>query len=101
MSWWEITVFFVIVLALAATIWLLNRSERRTKNKWKLTAYKLLEEKDPDPEKVLETVKFLRVYGGRFAKDPEFMQLDKLLCDLYREIKRVDISDTKTNKVKK
>ena len=98
MSVWEIVVFILIVLAMAAAIWLLHRSEKRTKNRWKLTAYKLLEEKNPDPEKVKETVKFLRIYGGRISKDPEFTHLDKLLCDLYREIRKSDDIDKKTKK---
>lgn len=83
---------------MATAIWLLHRSEKRTKNRWKLTAYKLLEEKDPNPEKVKETVKFLRIYGGRISKDPEFTHLDKLLCDLYGEIRKSDDIDKKTKK---
>ena len=95
MSAWEIIIFVLIILALVAAIWLLNRSEKKTKNKWKLTAYNLLEEKNPDPNKVKETIKFIRIYQGRFNKDPEFAQLDNLLCDLYRDVAKNDIADTK------
>jgi len=98
MSAWEIIVFILIVLAVAAAMWLLYRSEKRTKNTWKLTAYRLLEEQDPDPKKIKETVKFIRIYGGRFSKDPEFAHLDKLLCALYLEIGKFDDIDKKTKK---
>jgi hypothetical protein len=98
MAWWEIVVFILIIIALAVSIWLLNRSERRTKNRWKLTAYKLLEEEKPDPEKVKETIKFIRIYEGRINKDPEFKQLDLLLCDLFREINKSNLTDNKTKK---
>jgi hypothetical protein len=101
MSWWEIVAFILIVIVLAVSIWLLIRSEKRTKNKWKLTAYKLLEEKNPDPKKVKETIKFLRIYGGRINKDHEFTQLDILLCDLYREIEKSDNIDKKIKNIKK
>ena len=79
-------------------IWLLRRSEGKTKNKWKLAAYNLLEVKNPDPQKVRETIKFLRIYGGHFRKDPEFTQLDILLCDLLRETGKPDKTDKKTKK---
>jgi hypothetical protein len=95
MSAWEIIVFILIVLAIGAAIWLLHLSEKRTKTQWKLTAYRLLEEKNPDPKKVKETVKFLRIYAGRISKDPEFTHLDKLLCDLYLEIHKPDDIDKK------
>jgi hypothetical protein len=98
MSAWEIIVFILIVLSIGVAIWLLHRSEKMVKNKWKLTAYRLLEEKNPDPKKVKETIKFLRIYGGRISKDPEFTHLDKLLCDLYLEIHKPDDIDKKTKK---
>jgi FtsZ-interacting cell division protein ZipA len=98
MSVLDIVGFILIVIALVAAIWLLHRSESKTKNKWKLAAYNLLEEKNPDPQKVKETVKFLRIYGGRFRKDPEFTQLDILLCDLYRETNKPNTAEKKTKK---
>ncbi len=107
MAVWEIVVFILIVLSLVVAIWLLNRSEKKTKNKWKLAAYNLLEEKNPDPKKIKETVKFIRIYGGHFTKDPEFNQLDVLLCNLYREINKFDninapdFSEKKPRKTKK
>lgn len=99
MSAWEIIGFIAIVIVLILAIWLLNRSEKRTKTKWKLDAYKLLEEKNPNPKKVREAIKFIRIYQGRIRKDPEFTQLDKMLCDLLNEIE--PIVDKQEKKAKK
>jgi hypothetical protein len=95
MSAIDIVSFILIVLALVAIMYLLHRSEVRTKNKYKLTAYSLLEEKNPDPVKVRETIKYLLIYGGRFRKDHEFAQLDILLCDLLREVEKPEKSNRK------
>jgi len=79
-------IFILFIFALVAAFYLLHRSEVRTKNKYKMTAYNLLEEKNPDPKKVKETIRLLHIYGGRFRKDPEFEQLVKLLINLLAEI---------------
>lgn len=86
MSGMDIFYFFLILAALAVILWLLHRSDVRTKNKYKLSAYKLLEEKNPAPEKVKDTLKMLHLYQGRFRKDHEFEQLQMQLADLLREI---------------
>jgi hypothetical protein len=86
MSGMDIFYFVLIILALAAGMYLLHRSDMRTKNKHKLAAYKLLEEKSPDPKKIKEAITMIRLYGGRFRKDHEFQQLEVLLADLYREV---------------
>jgi hypothetical protein len=86
MSGMDIFYFILIVAALGAILWLLHRSDVRTKNKYKLSAYKLLEENNPDPQKIRETLKMLHLYGGRFRKDHEFEQLQVQLGDLLREI---------------
>ena len=83
--------FILFILALVAAFYLLHRSEVRTKNKHKMTAYNLLEEKNPDPKKVKETIKLLHLYGGRFRKDPEFEQLIGLLIDLLNEIEKTGV----------
>jgi CRISPR/Cas system CSM-associated protein Csm2 small subunit len=82
----DIIVFIAIVLVLVgATIWL-RRSEAKTKNKHKMTAYSLLEEKSPDPKKIKNTIRLLSLYGGRFRRDQEFDQLIKMLSELLHEI---------------
>ena len=88
MSALDIILFIVIILALVATFYFLHVSEFKTKNEHKMTAYNLLEEKNPDPKKVKETIKMLRLYGGRFRKDHEFGQLELLLMDLLHDIEK-------------
>ena len=84
----DILFFIGIILVLAGVIYLLYRSESKTKNKHKMTAYNLLEEKNPNPKKIKETIKLLRLYGGHWRKDQEFVQLINLLNDLLDEIDR-------------
>ncbi len=92
--------FFVgLILVLVGGFYLLHRSETKTKNKYKMTAYNLLEEKNPDPKEVENTLRMLHVYGGRFRKDPEFDQLQVLLIDLLRDIENTGVATGR--KVKK
>lgn len=79
-------IFILFIFALVAAYILLHRSEARTKNKCKITAYSLLEEQNPDPKKIKETIRLLNVYGGRFRRDQEFEQLIQLLAGLLAEI---------------
>jgi predicted Holliday junction resolvase-like endonuclease len=98
MSVMDIVIFILIILALAVALYLLRRSEAKTKNKYKLDAYNLLEEKNPDPKKVKETIKFLHIYGGRFRQDHEFQQLQILLTDLLNEIEKPGKPDRQVKK---
>ena len=92
-------IFILFIFALIAAYYLLHRSEVKTKNKHKMTAYNLLEEKNPDPKKIKETIKLLRLYGGRFRRDPEFEQLTKILIDLLYEIETTGaVSESKVKK---
>ncbi len=91
MSATDIISFIAILLGLGALIYLLHRSEARTKNKYKLVAYKLLEKDNPDPVKIKECIKFLRIYGGRFRRDKEFDKLQTLLIDLLRNCEKTSV----------
>jgi hypothetical protein len=62
---------FVLVLLLAG----LGRLDARTKKKYKRDAYKLLEDSSADIKKINDTIKGLRLYGGRWRKDKECVQL--------------------------
>jgi hypothetical protein len=73
-------IFALIILALLFAIFFLNRLERTTKAKFKKTAYGLLETSRPDSKEVKDTIKGLRLYGGRWFKDKEAYQLiDRLI----------------------
>jgi predicted hydrolase (HD superfamily) len=84
----DIVVFIAIILVLVGVTVLLRRSEAKTKNKHKMTAYNLLEEKNPDPKKIKNTIRLLSLYGGRFRRDQEFDQLIRMLHDLLSEIEK-------------
>jgi len=67
--------FALMVLALIAIMFLLIRWDKRIKMKYKKDAYGLLDTNHPDPKKILDTIKGLRLYGGRWFKDKECTQL--------------------------
>ena len=64
---------FILVLALLLVG--LNKMDAGTKKKFKREAYKLLEDSDADVKKIKDTIKGLRLYGGRWRKDKECVQL--------------------------
>ncbi|MGD1119063.1 MAG: hypothetical protein ABR886_06205 [Dehalococcoidales bacterium] len=77
----DYAIFILVILALGAAMFFLQRSEKRTKNKYKKEAYRLLDTPDPDPTVVAKTIKLLRLYGGRWRKDKEFVELVKRLAE--------------------
>jgi hypothetical protein len=73
-------IFALIILVLVGIIILLNRVEKGIKARFKKSAYALLEADRPEPKEVKETIRGLRLYGGRLFKDKECAQLvDRLL----------------------
>ena len=76
--------YFIFVLVLAFLVFimfLLNKFDRMAKNKHRQKAYDLLETENPDPKELKDTIKSLRLYGGRFRKDQEFQKLIRELQD--------------------
>ncbi len=73
--------YFALIVAALVTIWiLLNRMDKKTKNSYKKNAYRLLDEPSASKQEITKTIKMLRLYGGRFRKDKEFIQLvDRLI----------------------
>ena len=79
--------WFILVLAVLVFImFLLNKFDRMTKNKHRQKAYTLLEAETPDPKEIKDTIKGLRLYGGRMRKDQEFQKLIKELQDKLSSI---------------
>jgi hypothetical protein len=76
--------YIILVIAvLGAAWWLLFQSEKKTKNKYKIEAYKLLDSPDATATEIKKHIKLLRLYGGRFRKDKEYIQLvEKLITKL-------------------
>lgn len=64
---------FIIALVLAMVG--LSRLDAKTKKKYKHDAYRLLEASNAELKKVKDTIKGLRLYGGRWHKDKECIQL--------------------------
>jgi hypothetical protein len=75
--------FALLILGLVAIIFLLNRYEKRIKVRYKKTAYNLLDVERPDLKEIKDTIKGLRLYGGRWFKDKECLQLVSRLQNKY------------------
>ena len=68
--------YFILFIAfLVGILILLTRLEARTKRRKRKAAYDLLEQPAPSQKDILDTIKGLRLYGGRWRKDKEFIQL--------------------------
>lgn len=78
---------FILVLAfLVFVMYVLHKLDKKTKNKHRRDAYDLLEDDNPDPKAIQDTIKGLRLYGGRFRRDQEFQQLIRGLQDKLSSI---------------
>ena len=78
--------FVLIILILIALIIVLNKSQNRTRDKYKIDAYKLLETSDPSPKEVRDILKALKLYGGRWHKDKESAELIRRLQDKFGKL---------------
>jgi hypothetical protein len=85
----DIVIFVLIIIGLILVMVLLNRVETRTKLKIKKTAYTLLEAVNPTPKDIKDTIKNLRLYGGRFRKDKECVELVKRLIDKLDIVEKI------------
>jgi len=83
MTYMDYLYFFLIVFGLVAIMYLLIRLEKGTKMKYKKTAYSLLEATKPGAKEIRDTIKGLRIYGGRWFKDKEAYQLVERLQIKY------------------
>jgi predicted Holliday junction resolvase-like endonuclease len=79
-------IFALIILALILVIFLLNLVERNIKARFKKTAYGLLETARPTSKEMKDTIKGLRLYGGRWIKDKECAQLAQRLMAKWNTI---------------
>jgi hypothetical protein len=88
MGFWDYFFFVGIILVLGGASFLLNRLEKRTKNKVKKEAYRLLDSPDAKRDEIIKSIKMIRLYGGRWFKDKEFKQLaDRLIDKLEKKPK--------------
>lgn len=82
----DIISIILLILVLACLAYLIHKMDVRAKNKHKTNAYNLLEEKNCNPKKIKDTIKMLRLYGGRFRKDQECHELISQLHDLLENM---------------
>ena len=87
----DIISLVLLILVLGSLAYLLHRMDVSAKNKHKITAYNLLDEKNPAPKKIKDSLKILRLYGGRWHKDPEIVELIRLLSNLLNEIENTGV----------
>jgi hypothetical protein len=85
--------FALIILVLAGAWFLLNRMDKRTKNQHKKEAYRLLDTPDASKKEIEKTIKMLRLYGGRFRKDKEFIQLVNKLIDRLNKMDGITMTE--------
>jgi hypothetical protein len=71
--------FILIILILIILVVILNRSQTKTRDKYKIDAYRLLETPEPSAKEVRDTIKALKLYSGRWFKDKESVELVKRL----------------------
>jgi hypothetical protein len=71
----------LFVLALVAALFGLSKMDAKAKKKYKQDAYRMLESDNIDQKKLKDTIKGLRLYGGRWHKDKESAQLVEKLQD--------------------
>ena len=81
-------IFILVILILIVIVLILNRSQNRTRDKYKIDAYRLLETLAPSSKEVRDTVKGLKLYGGRWVKDKESVELVKRLQDKFGQLLR-------------
>jgi hypothetical protein len=86
--------FALVILGLAGAWFLLNRMDKRTKNSYKKDAYRLLDTPDASKQEIEKTIKMLRLYGGRFRKDKEFIQLVNKLIDRLNKMDGITVTES-------
>jgi LPXTG-motif cell wall-anchored protein len=82
----DILYFIIIILVLVAAYFFLRRNEKKTKNKYKIDAYRLLDAPNPSTKEIISAIKMLRLYGGTWRKDKEFVELVSRLRDRLEKI---------------
>jgi len=95
MSAIDIVSFVLLILVLTGFSYLLFRIDVSAKKKHKMTAYNLLDKENPDPKKIKDSIRLLRLYGGRLRKDPECSQLIDLLVDILDKIEKTGVTPAK------
>ena len=68
--------WFILMIAALVGAWILvNRFDKRAKERSRREAYRVLDLENPTRKEVLEALRGLSLYGGRLRKDKEFAEL--------------------------
>ena len=94
MAFWDYFFFVGIILVLGAASYLLTRLEKKTKNKVKKEAYRLLDTPEAPRADIIKSIKMLRLYGGRWFKDKEFKQLVDRLIDKLEKTPKTSTAES-------
>ena len=87
MGFWDYFFFIGIILVLVGFSYLISRLEKKTKNKVKKEAYRVLDTPEATREEVIKSIKMIRLYGGRWFKDKEFKQIADRLIDKLEKMR--------------
>jgi hypothetical protein len=94
MAFWDYFFFIGVILVLAGISYLLTRLEKKTKNKVKKEAYRLLDTPEAPRADIIKSIKMLRLYGGRWFKDKEFKQLTDRLIDKLEKTPKISTAES-------
>ncbi len=72
--------FILMVLVLVGAWILVNRIDKRAKERYRREAYRILDTENPTEKELKDTLRGLSLYGGRMKKDKEFEELKKRLA---------------------
>ncbi len=76
--------FILMVLVLVGAWILVNRIDKRAKERYRRDAYRILDMEDPSEKELKDTLRGLSLYGGRIKRDKEFEELKKRLSSKFR-----------------
>jgi hypothetical protein len=72
------------VLVLVGAWVLVNRIDKRAKERYRRDAYRILDTENPTEKELKETLRGLSLYGGRIKKDQEFEELKRRLSSKFK-----------------
>jgi hypothetical protein len=79
--------FVLFMVVLAGILFFISWSDKKMKRKYVEDAVNLIQSPNPERKKLVDTIRGLRLYGGRWRKDPEFQELRLQLQDKLASLK--------------
>ena len=86
--------WFILMIAALVGAWILvNRFDKRAKERTRREAYRVLDMESPTDQEVKEALRGLSLYGGRLRKDKEFTELKDRLVQKFKPERNILYSD--------